>query len=134
MLPISIDALTGYLLIASAALLGLREIFLSPMNSTFPCAPGAVRVAMFIAAATMAGFGSTFFGGQGGVPHAGQAATSVCVLAGVMVLYNGIMLVNVIQERRPAATWARIRRITSRAQVRRRKQPVTVGIDPEWML
>ena len=103
----TINLLTAILLGAAGFSLGLRQILLSPRNATFPCAPFAVRLAMFIGAAAL-GYMAVRFGSEGDGPYAGQAGQTVAILAGLMALYFGAMLLNVLAQRFPAPVWRRI--------------------------
>jgi hypothetical protein len=103
----TLNLLTAMLLGLAGFSLGLRQILLSPRNATFPCAPFAVRLAMFIGAAAL-GYMAVRFWGEGDRPYAGQAGATVAVLAGLLALYFGAMLTNVLAQRFPAPVWYRI--------------------------
>ena len=79
----------------------------------FPCAPLAVRVAMFFGAVAMAGLAALFYGHSSHEPppYAGRAAVAVAVFSGLIALYFWVMLVNVLSQRRPAQVWTRFNRL-----------------------
>lgn len=114
----TINLLTAILLGVAAFSLGVREIALSPVSRSFPCAPRSVRAAMFMAAVSLAA-ASMLFGGHGDRPYAGQAATAVAALAGIMALYNVVMLLNVLSLRFSPGTWDRLNRLQGAALHRR---------------
>lgn len=124
------NLLTAVLLGIAGFALGLRQIFLDPRNETFPCAPPAVRIAMFIGAAAL-GYLATLFYGQSRVPFAGQAAAPVAVLAGLLALYFSAMAVNVVGQRLPAATWKRLDRYTKTVR-RADRQRAPLNIPAAW--
>lgn len=114
-----VDQITALFLALAGVAIFARQAMLSKDAETFPCAPKSVQVAMFIAGATLVATSSLFLGHRH--PFAGDASQAVAVLAGVMMLYNVTMLVNVGRQRRPAMVWARLRRIWNKtcAPVRR---------------
>jgi hypothetical protein len=112
----SLNLLTAILLAVAGFALGLRQILLDPRNATFPCAPFAVRMAMFIGAGALAYMAVKFWGHAGAEPYAGEAAAPVAVLAGLLALYFGAMLVNVLAQRFPAVVWRRIHLYEAKAR------------------
>jgi|SRR5215469_13649586 len=117
-LPMTLNLLTGLSLALAGFALGLRQILLSPKLSTFPCAPREVRWVMFIAAVAIAGLAVKFLGedGHSSQPWAGQAAAAIAVLAGVVALYNWVLLINVLAQRLPPGIWPRLNRIEANAR------------------
>lgn len=119
----SINLFTAVMLAVGGFTIGLRQIMLSPKNSTFPCAPVGVRIAMFLAAVTVGGIAVLFLGHA--QDYAGSAAVPVSVLAAVMAFYNTIMAWNVVAQRLPPGVWLRL----DRAQARVRAPAVPRGLD-----
>lgn len=113
----TINLFTGLCLIVAGLALLYRQIILSPRNLTFPCAPVVVRMAMFLAGAGTVCVGALFIGRRV-QPYAGDAALPVAVLSVGVVLYQVVLLVNLIQERRPPKVWASWDRINRRAGTR----------------
>ena len=116
--PMTLNLLTGICLALAGFAVGLRQILLSPKLSTFPCAPREVRAVMFIMAVALAGLAMKFLGEDGHtlVPWAGQAAMAIAVLAGIVAIYNVVLLVNVIAQRLPAGVWTRVNRYEANAR------------------
>lgn len=121
----TINLFTALMLAAGGFFLGLREIVLSPQNRTFPCAPLAVRVAMFMASAVLCGLAVLFIGHP--QPYAGQAATPVAGVASIMALYNLIMCLNLLGQRYRPEVWARINRMESTARSAPPRSAVAYG-------
>lgn len=113
----SVNLLTAILLGVAGFSVGLRQIILSPDSPSFPCAPRAVRVAMFLAAVCLAGAAMLFLGHPH--PFAGQAASAVAVISGILALYNVVMVWNVMVQRYPPSIWKRMDRF-NRAATRAR--------------
>lgn len=115
-----IDIFTGLAFASAGLMLLWRQILLSPLTRSFPCAPLVVRVAMFATGVALIFLGMLFFGARTH-PFAGDAATPVAVLGVGVALYHSVLLGNAFQERRPAKVWdmhARIDRLSRwRAQV-----------------
>ena len=118
----TINLFTGLAFLLCAALLGFREILLSPASGRFPCEPTSVRVAMFFAFAALTGLGVMFVSVPAEPPYAGKAADAVAVTAAILAFYNFVMLVNVATQRRGPGFWNRIDRF-----VHRRQHPVELG-------
>lgn len=91
--------------------LGFREILLHPRMASFPMAPTAVRVSMFIYSAALAG-SAVLFWGEAGRPgeFAGRASMLVLVMAAALAGYNLVMLWNIAAQRYSPAAWARLNR------------------------
>lgn len=104
-----VDLVTAILLAVASFAICVRQIVLSPNNGTFPPAPQAVRVGMFIFGAVLAYSAVLFFGAspQGGA-YAGQAGLLVLLMASGLCFYNVIMLVNLMRQRYPAPVWRRL--------------------------
>lgn len=105
----TLNVFTAIMLTVAGFSLAIREIVLSPTNRTFPCAPLAVRLAMFIAATALGGLAILFYYQPG--PYAGAAAVPVACFCSIMAIYNVIMLANLFQQRFPAKVWRKIDRI-----------------------
>lgn len=105
----TVNVFTAIVLALAGFSLGIREIVLSPRNETFPCAPLAVRLAMFIAAAALCGAAVLF--GNEREPYAGDAAVPVAFVSSVMALYNVIMCLNLLGQRYQPSVWKRINRV-----------------------
>jgi hypothetical protein len=119
----NVDAITALLLAAGGFALGLREIMLSPANASFPKAPAAVRGAMFIFAASIAG-GALMFGQAALEPgdYAGAGAMSVLMLSIGHAAYQITLTLNVYGQRYRPEVWARLNRaadVVKRSCVRR---------------
>jgi hypothetical protein len=123
----TLNLLTGICLALAGFAVGMRQILLSPKLSTFPCAPQSVRWVMFIMAVALAGMAMKFLGEDGSnpLPWAGQAAVAIAVLAGIVALYNIVLLINVLAQRLPAGIWGRLQRIEDGA---RRPARLRLGI------
>jgi len=104
-----LNHLTGALLVLAGFMLFMRQLLLSSDADSFPCAPTSVQIVMFLAGTACVGMGALFWGAR--EPFAGRASTAIAILVGVMLLYHGVMLVNVASQRRPAAVWKRLGRI-----------------------
>lgn len=104
----SINLLTAIFLAAAGFSVGARQIFLSGHNPMWPCAPRAVRVAMFFMAVALAWLAVLFAGHR--EPYAGEAGVPVAVFAGIMALYTSVMAVNMAAQRRPVDVWRRLNR------------------------
>ncbi len=94
-----IDQLTALALAASAFFLILRQLLLSDQGFSFPQAPFAVQVAMFVLGAVQLGVAVMFIG-HNRHPYAGDAAGAVLALAVVATLYNVVMFRNILRHRR----------------------------------
>lgn len=107
----TLDLFTAALLALAGFSIGMRQIVLSPRNSTYPPAPAGVRAAMFVFAVLLAGAALLFYG-EHGIPgaFAGQAAGLMLVIAAAIALYNAIMLANILGQRYPAYVWRRLNR------------------------
>lgn len=107
----TIDHLTGLFIFAAGATLGLRHILLSPERFHFPCAPLAVRIALFTGSVALAGYGVRFyFHDEAAGPFAGEAANTVCAASGIFAFYNAIMFANLLLEHRPPGYWPGVER------------------------
>lgn len=111
----TINLITALFLAIGGFCLGLREILLDPKNSTFPCAPKSVRLAMFLGALAMAFLAVRFFL-AGDRPFAGDAANVVAGVAGVLAIYKVVMLANLLGQRLPVGVWPRLERIEDHAR------------------
>lgn len=116
MTPMTLNLLTGICLLIAAFAVGMRQILLSPTSINFPCAPITVRAVMFILAAFYSGLGVRFLGQDHLAAWAGASAGAIAVLAGVLALYNVVLLWNVVASRLPAGIWRRLEAVQSRAR------------------
>jgi hypothetical protein len=73
---------------------------------------------------------AALFGGHAEPPYAGEAAGPVAVLAGIMALYNSMMLVNVLSQRRSVDLWRRLNRIWALSRAPKRAAEVGVHHRP----
>ena len=121
----TLNLFTAIMLAGASLFLALRQILLSDKSGGFPCAPEAVRVAMFIGSAILLGLAVLFV--RSGAHYAGEAAVPIAVLAGVFALYNLVMLVNIVRMRRPPEVWRRLDRVFAMAsQPRAQRAPGTL--------
>jgi hypothetical protein len=107
----NLDLITALLLALAGFSIGVRQIVLSPRNSTYPPAPPLVRAAMFAFAVVLGGSAMLFYGEQEVAgSFAGHAAALVAWIIAGVAAYNAVMLVNILRQRYPAEVWRRLNR------------------------
>lgn len=111
--------------------LGLREIVLSPRNSTFPEAPLLVRMSMFVLAGALGVLAIIFWQNSSRLPFAGRAEVPLLISLAAQALANFVLVVNLFRQRYRPETWRRLNKVTLLAKLScRHEHALRLRTDP----
>jgi hypothetical protein len=115
------NSLIAGVFLTLAGLSGLaRHFLLEPQTASYPKAPVWLNAVVFMFASVLIFLGLRFLaafatGAEGIPPNAGP---TMALLSVFLAAYKISMLVNVLRQRLPSGTWARLNRITDSARCR----------------
>lgn len=102
---LTLNAITGGLLVVSGILVLARQMLLEPDSARYPKAPQWLLTVMLIVA------GSLLFVGLQTIVASEPVQGKMALMAVVLFLYKASMLANLVRQRYPEDTWRRLNRI-----------------------
>lgn len=105
----------GVTFMLSAVFMIVRHMMLMPMQGHYPKAPPYVRNTMFFAGAGFMFVGlRAIWAYYSGAPEQLPPDPSLQLTGTVLVAHTGVMLLNILRQRYPEATWLRLNAINER--------------------